>query len=71
MNDSVHNELMGVLDELHTACPEVRFAQLICNLSYLARGPAVESTWDVEDSELLSAAKRQLETLRLQHAQVG
>jgi hypothetical protein len=71
MNDSTHGELLAVLDELHAACPELRLGQLIVNLSYLARGPAVESVWDVEDSELLRAAKTQLETLRARHEPVA
>jgi hypothetical protein len=68
MTNSMHDELLGVLDELHAACPELRLGQLIVNLSYLARGPAVESVWDVEDSELLNAAKAQLENLRSRNA---
>jgi hypothetical protein len=71
MTNSLHDELLIVLDELHAACPELRLGQLIVNLSYLARGPAVESVWDVEDSELLIAAKTQLENLRSHHAPVG
>ena len=71
MSISLHSELLGVLEELHSACPEMRLAQLVVNLSYLARGPAVESTWDVEDSELLAAAKQQLEILRARHAPVA
>jgi hypothetical protein len=71
MRDASHEELLDVLHELHLACPEVRFGQLIVNLSYLARGPAVESTWDMEDKELLAAAKKQLENLRSRHVPVA
>ena len=71
MTNSFHDELLSVLDELHAACPELRLGQLIVNLSYLARGPAVESVWDVEDSELLNAAKTQLVNLRSRHSPVA
>jgi len=37
------------LAELSEVCPEIRMGQLVVNLSYLARGPAVESVWDMED----------------------
>jgi hypothetical protein len=43
------------LAELSERRPEVRFGQLIANLSYLARGAEVESIWDMEDEELLAA----------------
>jgi hypothetical protein len=42
-------------------CPDVRIGQLVANLSYLAKGASAEAVWDVEDQEMLSAAKRQLE----------
>ncbi|HWE01078.1 MAG TPA: hypothetical protein VG326_01620 [Tepidisphaeraceae bacterium] len=71
MTNSPHDESLGVLEELHSACPELRLGQLIVNLSYLARGPAVESVWDVEDSELLQATKTQLENLRSPHMPVA
>ena len=40
--------------------PEVRFGQLIANLSTLARGLSAEGLWDAEDEELLAAAREQL-----------
>jgi len=60
MTQSVRDELLAVLSELSTACPEMRFGQLIANLATLARGPSAEGLWDVEDAELLAAAKKQL-----------
>lgn len=71
MTNSEHDELLSALDELRGACPELRFGQLIANLSYLARGPAVESVWDVEDGELLRAARTQLQNLRSRQTHVG
>jgi len=34
---------------------------LIANLSYLAKGPTNEAIWDVEDDQLLEAARKHLE----------
>ena len=58
-------ELLEVLSDLSEQFPEVRLGQLISNLATLAKGPQVEAIWDVEDKELLEAAKRQLEIFRM------
>jgi hypothetical protein len=63
VNDQVRRELLNVLEQLSVEAPDLRMGQLIANLSYLARGPANESIWDVDDDELLAAAVQQLETL--------
>ncbi len=70
MTSETRRELLRVLDELSTQCPDVRFGQLIANLATLANGPSVEAIWDTEDEELLQAAKRQLAILRAQHSAV-
>ncbi len=64
MTDSARDELLQVLKELSDASPDVRFGQLILNLAYLARGFSNESAWEVEDDELLAAAKKHLEEWR-------
>ena len=64
MSDTVRQELLRVLAELSEVCPEVRLGQLIANLSYLARGLSNESIWDVEDEELLDAARKHLQEWR-------
>jgi hypothetical protein len=71
MTDATRRELLRVLDELSATAPDVRLGQLVANLSYLARGPANESVWDVEDTELLAAARKHLEDLRGRHAPVA
>ena len=68
MSDPIRQELLAVLTELSAACPEMRFGQLIANLSTLARGLSAEGLWDAEDDELLAAAKRQLEYFVENHA---
>jgi hypothetical protein len=60
MITSTRQELLSVLGELSSACPEMRFGQLIANLSTLAKGLSAEGLWDVEDEELLVAARTQL-----------
>lgn len=64
MTNETRRELLHVLSELGEQCPEVRLGQLIANLGTLAKGPTVEAIWDVEDEELLKAAKQQLEVFR-------
>jgi hypothetical protein len=58
--NSTREELLDVLTALSAACPEMRFGQLIANLSTLAKGLSAEGLWDVEDEELLAAARKQL-----------
>ena len=64
MIDPTRREVLEVLAGLSEVVPEVRLGQLLCNLSYLARGPAVESIWDMEDEELLVVARKHLEDWR-------
>lgn len=61
MSTHTRQEILQVLTELSAYCPEVRFGQLIVNLAYLAKGPTNEAIWDVEDAELLDAARQQLQ----------
>jgi len=71
MMDPVRQEVLQVLAELSALVPEVRLGQLIVNLSYLARGLAVESVWDMEDDELLSVARKHLEEWRARRGAVA
>lgn len=50
-------ELLAALGEIKRQSPDIRLGQLVVNLSYLARGPSHEAPWDVEDAELLAAAR--------------
>ena len=61
MTTSTREELLSVLAELSAACPEMRFGQLLANLSSLAKGLSAEGLWDAEDEELLVAARKQLD----------
>ena len=64
MINPVRQEVLRVLAELSEVCPEVRLGQLMANLSYLARGLSNEAIWDMEDEELLTAARKNLEQWR-------
>jgi hypothetical protein len=64
MINPIRQEVLKVIAELSDLVPEVRLGQLIANLSYLARGLANESIWDMEDEELLAAARKHLEEWR-------
>jgi hypothetical protein len=71
MTSETRRELLRVLDELSTQCPDVRFGQLIANLATLAKGPTVEAIWDAEDEELLQAARQQLAIFRARPSTVA
>src|SRR4051794_35104588 len=60
MIDPVRRDVLQVLAELSEVVPEVRLGQLMANLSYLARGLTSEAIWDMEDEELLAAAREHL-----------
>ena len=65
MISPVRQDVLRVLAELSELCPEVRLGQLLANLSYLALGLSNESIWDMEDEELLEAARKHLEQWRV------
>ncbi|HMH51426.1 MAG TPA: hypothetical protein VK548_14410 [Candidatus Acidoferrum sp.] len=71
MSSTVRQELIRVLADLSEVCPEVRLGQLIANLAYLARGLSNESIWDVQDEELLEAARKQLQEWRARRGAVA
>ena len=60
-NSELKQEILRALSELVDHCPDVRFGQLIANLSCIARGPTPEAIWDMEDDELLAATRSHLE----------
>jgi hypothetical protein len=63
MTNHDSQELLLCLGELRRAWPEVRFGQLIANLAVVARGTEPGAVWEMEDDELLKAAKWQLAEL--------
>jgi len=64
MNKDVVDQIAQTLVELHSVIPTMRFGQLVLTVATSARGPTVESTYDVTDEEFLEAARRLLERNR-------
>jgi hypothetical protein len=60
MIQPIRQEVLQVLAELSEVAPDIRLGQLLANLSYLARGLSKEAIWDMEDQELLEAARKHL-----------
>ncbi len=64
-------EILRLLAELSQQMPDVRFGQLIANLSYMAVAPSVEAVWEMEDEQLLAAIRQHLADLTARHAGVA
>jgi hypothetical protein len=64
-------EILKLLERLSELTPDVRFGQLIANLSYLAVGPNVQAIWDMEDDQLLSAIRQHVADLSERAADVA
>ena len=71
MIDPVRREVLAALQELSEVCPDYRFGQMIANLTMLARGDADGALWDLEDEELLVAARKHLSDWNERHASVA
>jgi hypothetical protein len=64
-------EILNLLEQLSALTPDVRFGQLIANLSYMAVAPTVEAIWDMEDQELLTSMRQHLADLSARRAEVA
>jgi hypothetical protein len=64
-------EILGLLEHLSELTPDVRFGQLIANLSYLAVAPTNEAIWDMEDEQLVAAIRKQIADLSNRTANVA
>jgi hypothetical protein len=64
-------EILRLLERLSELTPDVRFGQLIANLSYLAVGPTNEAIWDMEDEQLVAAIRQHIEDLSQRSAGVA
>jgi hypothetical protein len=56
-------EILALLERLSELTPDVRFGQLIANLSYLAVSPTNEAIWDMEDVQLVAAIRKHIADL--------
>jgi hypothetical protein len=64
-------EILQLLERLSELTPDVRFGQLIANLSYLAVAPTNEAIWDMEDEQLLAALQKHIADLSGRAANVA
>jgi hypothetical protein len=71
MIDPARREVLRLLEELSETCPEYRFGQMIANLAMVARGDADGAIWEMEDEELLAAARKHLSDWNERHASVA
>lgn len=58
MMSAQREEILRLLGRLSELTPDVRFGQLIANLSYLAIGPTSEAIWDMADEQLITAMRQ-------------
>lgn len=58
------DDLLRTLRELLDRSPDLRLGQLVLNLAYMARGVSSEAPYDVEDAELLAAARQLIANLQ-------
>jgi hypothetical protein len=68
MTTETFHELNEAVSELRRQFPEWRLGQLIANLTIAAGMDSEGAIWDVEDEQLLIAAKRLLERRRTRDA---
>ena len=61
-------DILRLLERLSELAPDVRFGQLIANLSYMAVGPTNEAIWDMEDEQLLEAIGQHIADLSRRHS---
>ena len=64
MTISASEELIGAMAELRALFPDWRMGQLVANLVTAAGGADAGAIWDMEDGQLLAAARRLIERNR-------
>jgi len=63
MIETQRQEILHLLERLSELAPDLRFGQMIANMSYLALGPTNEAIWDMEDAQLITAIRQQIAEL--------
>jgi hypothetical protein len=61
MNTKSSDELVQTLTKVRSLFPDWRFGQLIANLATAAGATDASAIWDIEDEQLLAAARRLIE----------
>jgi len=64
MNTVTTDELLDAVSELRVQFPQWRLGQLFANLATAAGCDTPEAIWDIDDSQLLTAARRLIEQNR-------
>lgn len=64
MNAAIAEDLIQAISELHALFPDWRMGQLVANLVTAAGGLDTAAIWDMEDEQLLAAARRLIERNR-------
>jgi hypothetical protein len=64
MSRSSNEELIEAISELNLLFPELRMGQLVANLVTATGGMDAGAIWDIEDGQLLVAARRLIERNR-------
>ena len=64
MSVSAAEELIEAMSELRLLFPDWRMGQLVANLVMAAGGADAGAIWDLEDEQLLAAARRLIERNR-------
>ena len=71
MIDRTRQEILQSLERLSELTPDVRFGQLIANLSCLAIGPSQEAIWEMDDEQLLAAVRQHTAELSRRQSSVA
>jgi len=71
MISPTRKHILQELEQLSELTPDVRFGQLIANLSYMAIGPTNEAIWDMGDDQLLAAIRQHKADLSQRAADVA
>lgn len=71
MISAERQEILILLQRLSEMAPDMRFGQMIANMSYLAVGAANEAIWDMEDEQLLAGLRQQIAELSQRTADVA
>lgn len=58
MINATRQEILSRLVRLSELAPDLRFGQMLANLTFMAAGPWDEHLWDIEDEQLLGAMQQ-------------
>jgi len=64
-------DILRHLERLSELAPDMRFGQLIANLTFLAAGPWDQLLWDIEDEQLLVGIQQMLADLERRQQSVA